>query len=153
MVAAGAGFFDAAAFGGTLPSGTVTLAAGQTTGTFTILLPQNALTGPSEDLAVDITSPGGTPIFAPTSQATVFQLPSGPTADTEFSYLTNLGVFHQNGNSYTLDLGDIGAGEAQPLLPQFGLGNTARSGGHLGGTFTFGTVSGVTVSAASCPAH
>ena len=72
VIAAGAGFADATTFGGTLPSGTVTIAAGATLVPFTINLPANALgVLPTEKLEVQIGTPGGNPIFAPLAIATI----------------------------------------------------------------------------------
>jgi hypothetical protein len=145
--------FTAASFGGTLPSGQVTITAGQTSAQFAVNLPLGALgTAPNENLEVQISAPDGTPILAPTATATVIAPPEpGPPAVSQLASLTNLGTFTQNGNHYTLDLGQIGLGQPLPAL-QFAVENTAASpADQLGGTFDVANVAGFTVTGASLP--
>ena len=141
----GAGYFDASAFGGTLPSGTVTISPGQTSGQFTIEVPANALgTQPSEKLAVEISAPNATPVFSPTAETIVInsQPEPGNAAVPVFEELTTLGTFTQNGNAYTLDLGTVPL-SAMPRI-QFALANNAMvPADDLEGTFLVTSGSGV----------
>jgi hypothetical protein len=152
VVAAGAGDLDAAAFGGILPTGTITIAAGQTLGTFTIDVPQGALgSAVSDDVAVQITSPGTTAVFAPTASASISTPQPGAPPAPELLDLTTYGTFLQDGNDYTLDLGAIQYGQSLPTL-QFGIENAAAApADELGGTVSADTVEGFTVSGDTLP--
>ncbi len=166
VISPNANDFNAAAFRGTLPSGSITIAAGQTTGTIAVDVPQGALgTLPSEDVAIQITSPSGVPVFAPNSvEAVGATQPTAPiitlmgggtgggsttqssTALPELEYLGALGTFTQSGNNYTLNLGDVTLGESLSAL-QFAVTNGAGAlGDSLMGSFTWPTVAGFTVS-------
>ena len=129
VVAAGAGFLEAADFGGVLPSGQVTIVAGQTAAAFTITLPQAVLgTLASEGLQVLVSAPDAQPVFAPTAQVTVVnsQPEPGPAAIAQLVDLSDLGTFTQNGTTGTLDLGTVLQG--QSIAPvQFGIDNTATA--------------------------
>ncbi len=152
VVAAGAGYVGAASFGGTLPTGSVTIAAGEIESQFTIDLPLGALGDvPTESLDVSISSPDGTPLFVSSAQDTIHQEIPGPPPVPTLVDLTNLGSFSQSGNNYTLDLGQIQA--AAPIPPiQFEIENAAAAPSDaLGGTFTVDPVEGFTVSGASLP--
>ncbi len=139
VIAPGAGFFDTTTFGGSLPTGRVTIAAGQTIVPFTIDLPQNALGArPSENLEVQISARGGQAIFAPTAQASVVNSQSEPGAPAiaQLSYIGHLGSFSAIGGAYTLDLGTVPQGQVLPQL-QFALSNAATApADELGGTFS-----------------
>ncbi|MBV8778350.1 MAG: choice-of-anchor D domain-containing protein, partial [Alphaproteobacteria bacterium] len=153
VVAPDAGDLAASLFGNGA-TGSITIAAGQTAGHFTLDVPQGALgpTTPSETLKVAISTPGGTPIFVSTAQATVAQPIQGPPPLPVLSDLTTLGTFADNGHGhYTLDLGAIQAGEPLPPL-QFALTNTAAAGAdNLGGTFSATAVEGFSVAGAALP--
>ena len=143
--------FNAAAFGGTLPAGSITIAAGQTTGTITIDVPQGALGAlSSEDVALQISTPDSVPIFAPASveavtQATVTAPTPLNTAVAQLEYLGSVGTFSQSGDNYTLDIGEIQFGAPLPAL-QFSIANAATSSGDaLSGTFAWPTVAGFDV--------
>ena len=133
----------ASAFGGTLPSGSVTLAAGTTSGTFTINVPQGALGGSaSADLAVQISTPSGVPIFAPDGQVTLLAPQPGAPPVPQLVDLTNFGNLTQDGNNYTLNLGAVQFGETLPTL-QFAIENAANApADELTGTITWSTVAG-----------
>jgi hypothetical protein len=95
------GDLDATAFGGTLPSGQVTIAAGQTSSQFTVDVPAGALGNqPSAVLVGQITAPNN-PVFASTAQTTIVN--GTPTAGTpavaQLVLLTNVGTLAQNGNN------------------------------------------------------
>jgi hypothetical protein len=145
----------ASAFGGTLPSGKITLAAGTTSGTLTINVPQGALGGlSSADLAVQISTPSGVPIFAPDGQAVLLASQPGAPPVPRLADLTTLGNFTQDPshpNSYTLDLGAVQVGETLPTL-QFAIENAATApSDQLTGTFSIPTVAGLSYSGASIP--
>ncbi len=139
--------FTAQDFGGLLPTGEITIAAGNTEGQFTIDVPQGALgTTPDKNVVVQISTPGSVPIFASTAQAEVTQPVAGPPAVPQLEDLTNFGDFSQVGNNYTLDLGAIQLGETLPTL-QFGIVNAADApADQLDGTFRWSTVVGFDVS-------
>ena len=150
VIAPGAGSLDAAAFGGTLPSGEITIAAGGTTGQITVAVPQGVLgTTASENLAVQISSPGGVPIAAATAQEVIYQPEPGAPAVPQLEYLSQFGnfTFDAATNTYTLDLGAVQLGEPLPTL-QFGIVNAATApADQLTGTITWSTVAGYTVDA------
>ena len=152
VVANGAGSLDAAAFGGTLPSGSVTIAAGRTTAQVTIDVPAVALgVLPSEGLAVDVSSPSGGPVFTATATETLAQPVAGPPPVPQIESLTRLGTFTQVGNSYTLDLGDVQYGEPLPDL-LFGITNAGTgSADALSGTLSVASADGFTVTGTSLP--
>ena len=149
----GAGFLGAAAFGGTLPSGSLSIQPGTVEQQFTINLPTGALgTLPSEKLKVQITSADGTPIFVGSAQDAITQAIAGPPPVPALVDLTNFGSFVQEGNNYVLNLGSVQAGQPLPNF-QFGIENTASGASDfLGGSLTYDTVEGFTVSGASLPA-
>jgi hypothetical protein len=98
-----AGNFSAAAFGGTLPSGQVTLNAGQSMADFVVALPVGALGAmASEALAVSISTASGTPIFAATAHTAVTQ-PFG---------ITSIGATTGDGSSH------VAAGDTVTLWVQ-----------------------------------
>ena len=121
VIAAQAGDLGANAFGGTLPSGSVTIPAGATSGQFTIEVHKGALGATaSENLAVQISSPEDVPLVASISRETVFQPEPGAPAVPQLEYLGNFGNFTRSGNNNTLDLGAVQLGEPLPIL-QFGI--------------------------------
>ena len=148
-----AGDLTAQAFGGTLPTGQITIAAGASTGEFTIDVPQGALgILPAETVAVQISSPGNVPVFAGIARETVTQPVAGPPAVPELEYLGNFGNFSRDGNNYTLDLGAVQIGELLPAL-QFGVVNAASAPADLlAGTFSVTPVAGFSVTSDSLPA-
>ena len=154
VIAPNSNDLDAEAFGGTLPTGTATILAGQTSAQFTIDVPQGALgQSPSATLEVSIAAPGGVPLLTSTGQATVVQPEPGPAPVPELSYLGTIGTFVANSStSYTLDLGAIQLGE--PVLPlQFSIANAATApADQLTGTFTVDPVMGFEVTGDQIPA-
>jgi hypothetical protein len=145
VIAPNSAYLGASTFGGTLPSGTVTISAGQTGGQFEIDVAANALgTQPSETLAVQISAPDGNPIFAVTGETVVtdsLPVPGNAPAPV-LEDLTNLGTFTQSGNAYTLDLGTVPL-SAVPQI-QFALANNATAPADgLAGSFSVTSGSGV----------
>ena len=138
-----------AAFGGTFPSGTVTIAAGQTAGSFTINLASSVLGQlPSSTLEVEISTPNGEPIFASTAQTTIVnnQAVAGQVAVPVFATLADLGNFTQTGSAYTLDLGSLIQGQTLSAL-QFAVENAADApADDLRGTFSAVDTSALTLS-------
>ena len=130
--------YTAALLGGTLPSGQVTIAAGQTTAMLTIAVPQNALgVVPTADLAVQVSSTDDTPVFASTAVTTIVndEPQPGATAIAQFFNLRD-GSFTQSGTTYTLDLGMLAQGELSPTI-NLAVGNVAAgSADALSGSFT-----------------
>jgi autotransporter passenger strand-loop-strand repeat protein len=149
VVAPGLGYFDAAAFGGTLPSGQVVIPQNQTATQFTITLPQGAVGSlPSENLEVLISAPSGQPLFAPTATAVVVnsQAEPGAPAIPTLAQVTPLGTLTQSGNAYTLNIGTLMQGVAVPNFI-LALNNAATPpADELGGVFSVGTGSGFAIS-------
>ncbi len=146
------GDIGAAAFG-TLPSGSVTIAAGQTMAQVTIDVPPTALgAAPQGQFELGISSPAGVPIFTPSAKAIVTQPLAGPPPVPVLSSLTRLGTLTEVKNtSYALDLGDIQYGEPLPAI-LFGLTNAGpTTSDALGGAFTVASADGFTVTGASLP--
>jgi hypothetical protein len=151
VIDSNAGDVAAAAFGGMLPSGSVVIAAGQTSVQFTIDVPQNALgAAPQENLQVQISSPGSAvAVFAPTAETAIVNPTPEPgnPADPILTYLGNAGTFTFDAetNTYTLNLGGLTQGTA-PLGLNFGVVNGAAApADNLGGSFTVPTGAGFTV--------
>jgi hypothetical protein len=157
---AGAGFFGASAFGGTLPSGDVTIAAGTESTTFQVAVPATALGNmPNENLQVQVSSgPGNAtalPVFAPTAQTEIDNdqpVPGNP-AIPELSELSGGGTltFNAGTNTYTLDLGTLLQGSQQSTI-EIALDNMATPpADSLDGSFTTPLGSGFGVTGASLP--
>ncbi|WP_420382129.1 RHS repeat-associated core domain-containing protein [Novosphingobium sp.] len=128
-------YFNAADFGGTLPSGTVTILAGQTTALVTVEVPNAALgAGTDKWLAVAISGTGANPVYASTAQVDVINnVPVAGTAPqplleyvlgNAIGATENAPSLAQSGNSYVLDLGNVVQGTAVAAL-QFALANLA----------------------------
>ncbi len=65
-------FFDATDFGGTMPFGSVTIAAGTTVSPAAIDVPASAIgTATDKWLMISVTAPGGNPIYDPTAQTDI----------------------------------------------------------------------------------
>jgi hypothetical protein len=119
VVAPEAGDLNAGAFGGALPSGSVTITAGSTITQFTIDVPAGSLgTDPSDVLEVGISAPNGEAIFAPTAQTIIINdtAEPGPPPVPMLALLTNVGTLTQVGTAYTLALGNVIQGEPLPQL-------------------------------------
>ena len=139
VTAPGGGYLDAASFGGVLPSGTVTIAAGQTTATIEIDVPQTALaTLPTAALQVAITAASGDAVYAPTAQTTLVNSAptAGPSALPEYGLLSGPGVLTGAGGADTIELGTFVQGEVVPQL-RLGVANAGSAGSDsLGGIIT-----------------
>jgi hypothetical protein len=157
-------FFTAADFGGIVPSGTVTIAAGQTLAAFTIDVPATALgLAPDKWLQVEVSSPGGTTVFSPTAQADIVNNTPEPGSPAEpvIEFLQSaIPVATENaqtltlaGNDYTLDLGQVLSNEAFPPL-QFAVANAATlTSDSLSSVITAISGSGFYVSGTQPPAQ
>ena len=89
----GANAANAADFGGTLPSGTVSFAAGETTRTITVLVSGDTATEAAETFAVTLSAPtGGATISSATATGTILNDDGAPPSST--SLLIN-GSFEQ----------------------------------------------------------
>ena len=139
VVDGGTGYLGAAAFGGSLPSGTVTVPAGEVTANFTVDVPANALgTMPDAKLEVQISAPGGDTVFAPEATSTIANNTPEPgnLAIPELAELTSVGTLTQNGSAYTLDLGTLTAGAAVPAVQLAILNAAMAPGDSLTGKFS-----------------
>jgi hypothetical protein len=149
VVAPGSGYLGAAAFGGTLPTGSVVIPAGQTSAQFTIEVPQGALgSDPSDKLQVQIAPTDSTPIFTP--QATVTIANSEPVAGNPATPLlvdlTHPGALTQTGaNAFTLNLGTLSQGQPATAEQLALVNNAVAPADLLGGTFGAPLGSGFTV--------
>jgi hypothetical protein len=139
VVDGGSGYLGAAAFGGVLPSGQITIAAGQTTGQIALALPQNILgAAPSGNLEIEISDPNGVALAAPTAQTEIDNNTpeAGAPAAPQLDYLGTQGAFTFDAatNTYELNLG----GEIQGALlssAQFAIVNGAAApADNLSGT-------------------
>ena len=151
VVSGGSGDLGATAFGGTLPSGAVTIAANSTMAQFTVQVPTGALGSlPSANVQVQIAAPNGDPVFASTAQTTLTNpaTVAGSPAVPQLAYLGSVGSFTQSGNTYTLTLSSV-QDQSVPAL-QFAIINAATgTSDSLGGTFSSPTGNGFTVSGAT----
>jgi len=139
----GDGYLGAADFGGTLPSGAVTIAAGLTGGVFTIALPDIG-TDVSDKLRVQITGisvdGGGT---APTPVSTAVDVTvvnheqtEGVDAEAAFVEFSGGGTLTHVGNAWTLNLGNLVQAGDSPLIT-LGAANLAALGANtLSGSYT-----------------
>ena len=137
-----AGFLTAASFGGTLPSGTVTITAGQTTGTFQIALPSIG-TDVTDEVRIAIT--GITTADNSTAPATVAPTidlqvvnhapTEGTDAQPSFVAFSGGGTLTHVGNAWTLDLGNLALGATVPQV-SVGVANLGAAGANaLSGTY------------------
>ncbi len=149
VTAPGAGYLDASAFGGTLPSGSVTIAAGQTSATFSVPVAAGALgTLPSRILQVNITPQDGETVFAPNAQTTIVNdtVEPGIAAVPALVLLGGVGTLTQNGNAYTLNLGSLAVGASLQDL-SLAIENVVGVGGNtLAGVLAASEAPGFTVS-------
>ena len=137
VVAPGAGYFNAADFGGTLPTGQVTLLAGQSSATITISIPNAAIAAASEALRVQITNGGGFLVFGGTADVDVANNTpvAGTHASPAFEKLFGAGVLSHVGNSWTLNLGAFVQGQQVENLLLAVANLVASPGNSLSGTF------------------
>ncbi len=138
VVDPGPGFLTAAAFGGTLPNGTVTIAAGQTSAVFTVAMPADVLgAAADETLEVVISSSTGETVFAPLAQTQI--LAPTPRAGNPATPLVEKiggdGTLSGAAASYVLNLGTVSQ-YANPLLADLGvLNNGTIPADLLSGSF------------------
>ena len=151
VISPGSGFLTAADFGGTLPSGTATIDTGNSSGGITIELPAGAVGGDvSDTLRVQISDTGGTPLLGTTADVQITN--SSPVAGTpalpQFVELSGPDALVQTGNDYTLDLGRLVIGSADPVI-DLAVANQATAGANLlSGSFTLAGDGALTVSGA-----
>ena len=169
VIAPDGGELGLVAFGGTLPGGEVTIAAGQSTAQVTLDLPAGILGSlASQNLMVTISATDSTPVFAPTATVEIVNAAPepGPAAAPELVNLSGTGLLVQDAVGYVLDLGTLVTGESlNPAV--LGLANNTTAGSDLlsgsfgsaiGGGFSLataalgtiaagGTVAGLTLSA------
>ena len=131
-------FFSASDFGGAFPTGSVTIAAGQTQADFTINVPNSALLGTTNKwLGVSITPAGDNPLYGPSAQVDVLNNHpiAGPPAQPAIALASSATLIPteyqptliKSGNAYTLNLGNILDNiTLQPL--SFSLANMAAPG-------------------------
>ena len=131
-----ASYLGLSAFGGTLPSGSVTIAAGQTSAQFSISVPADVLgTLPDGNLQVTITPTGGETVFAPSAQTSIVNgtVEAGTSAVPEFALLSGDGTLTHTGNAYTLSLGTLTLGESVQNLALAIENAVGVTGNSLGG--------------------
>ena len=153
-VVANPGDIGPSAFGGTLPSGSVTIPAGAQAAQFEIDLPDGALgTAPTGTLEVQLSNPSGVDgvqLIAPNAQTQIVnnQPVAGATAVPQLALLSGNGMLTQNGSSYTLDLGTLLEGEQI----KFAIDNAADApADQLSGSITATSGSGFTLSGGTIP--
>ena len=137
----------ATAFGGTLPTGTVTILAGQSSAEFTVTVAEGGLgAGTSATLMVQATPRGSIGTLNTSAQSLiVVPKPESPPLITVRNLSQN-DMLTQLGNTYNLDLGAIPFSSADSSI-NLAIGNTAGVGAdQLGGTFTTTHVTGFGVS-------
>ncbi len=143
------GYLNASDFAGDiLPSGSVVIAAGSTSASFSVEVNAGVLADlPSSDLQVMITPTGTEAVFAPTAQTTIVnnQTEPGTPSDPMFALLGGEGTLTHNGTAYVLNLGTFSQGETVDNL-SFAVENAATIGSNgLAGSLTADSVSGYTV--------
>ena len=128
--------------GGVAPSGTATIAAGATSGQFTVTLPQSVLGAlPEGTLKIELsdpTGPAGVFLFGADAQTLVVnsQAQAGTAPQPTVSLLNGPGTITQTGTAYTVDLGQVLQGQTIPSL-QFAIGNAASApADDVGGVIT-----------------
>ena len=149
VTAPDAAYFGASAFGGTLPSGSVTIAAGQTSAQFSVSVPAGVLgSQPDGNLQVTITPTGGETVFAPSAQTSIVNgtVEPGTSAVPEFALLSGDGTLTHIGNAYTLSLGALPLGAAEQTLSLAIENAVGVTGNSLGGNLTATAIPGFTVS-------
>jgi von Willebrand factor type D domain/Bacterial Ig domain len=142
----GSGYVDASAFGGTLPSGQVTIAAGQQTGNFTVSLPAGIGAQASAILQVQVSDASGIGIAAPTAQVTITnnQATPGPQAVPGFVEVAGKGQLTQNGNAWSLNLGTIAEGATVSPIELAAINMASAPADSLSGSFTASSTPGFT---------
>ena len=150
----GKSFLTAADFGGALPSGSVTITAGQTAAAITIDVPNSAIgLTPDKWLMVTASSPGNT-LYSPTAQAEILnnQPVAGIPATPAIELLSGAGTLTRTGNAYTLDLGQVTQNASLSAL-QFAIANMAPvSADNLSSVISALTGDGFDVSGTQLPA-
>ncbi len=122
-------YLDTADFGGTFPTGSVTIAAGQSEAAFSLNVPTGAIGSATDKwLMVGVTSPGGDFVYDPTAQTDIVnsQPVAGPPAVPAIELLpgsvASRATLTRTDTGYTLDLGQIAVGSSPQAL-QFAIAN------------------------------
>ena len=115
VVAPDGTYLGASDFGGALPSGTITLAAGQTSSALSISLPGGIGTAVSKTLEVEVSAAAPAVVIGATAQETIIN--GAPVAGVApffgVEFANDPGVLPtQSGTSWTFDLGALNQGEA-----------------------------------------
>ena len=129
VTAPDATYLDASAFGGTLPSGSVVIPAGQTSVPFTVSLPADVLGSTAfSNLQVSISSPTGDPIYAPQAQTQIGNdnVVASAAAIPQIALLPGAGTFSGSGGNFVLNLGTVAAGKS-PVTGSIELANAAQA--------------------------
>jgi hypothetical protein len=140
-------YLGESAFGGTLPSGSVTIAAGQTSASFSVAVPAGTLGAlPTAALQVSITPAGGETVVGHTAQVTIVNNVAEPGTPPVpvIALLSGAATLTQDGNNYTLALGPISHGSYFGNLT-FAIENLVAAGDLLGGSLAASASMGFTV--------
>ena len=138
VVAPDGSYVGADAFGGTLPSGSVSFAAGQTTAVLPIVLAQGIGDVASKVLAVQVTAPSPAVVIGTTAETTI--LNAAPTAGPAPGFAVELiggglATVVRSGDVWTIDLAPLGAGASAAGSVALAVVNTGPAGADvLGGT-------------------
>jgi hypothetical protein len=136
--ASGKSFLSASDFGGTLPSGSVTISAGETEADITVGVPNSAVaSAPNKWLILTVSSPDGNLVYDPAGQVEIVnsQPVPGAPAQPVIELLSNPAsaasgtpeTLTVTGNNYTVNLGQVLENAALPPL-QFAIVNMAMPG-------------------------
>jgi RHS repeat-associated protein len=134
-VNSGKDYLTAADFGGTLPAGSVIIAAGQTQAEVAIDVPNSAIgSAASKWLMISVSSEDGNPVYDPAGQVEIVnnQPVAGNPAQAAIQILAsatplpteNGETLTKAGDAYTVDLGNVLSGTDLPVL-QFAIANVA----------------------------
>jgi hypothetical protein len=147
VLSPGAGYLGSGNFaGGVLPTGQMTIAAGQTIATLTLDVIGGIGSVPSETVEVQVdTGQTGVPVLAPNASVTIgnAQPVAGSPAVPAFLDPSSAGTFTQSGTTATLDLGNIAQANAITEIA-LSLANNG-DGDPLSGTFTVVSSTGVVI--------
>ncbi|HEY2617868.1 MAG TPA: Hint domain-containing protein, partial [Acetobacteraceae bacterium] len=149
VLSPGAGYLGPGNFaGGVLPTGQVTIAAGQTIATLALDVIGGIGSVPSATLEVQVdTGQTGVPVLAPTASVTIGNAEpvEGNPAIPAFLDPSGAGTFTQSGTTATLDLGNIAQGNGITEIDLALVNNGDTSSDPLSGTFTVVSSDGVVI--------
>ena len=147
-------YLGASDFGGVLPAGLVTLAAGQTLAELAVVIPAGIGTVVSKNLEVVISAGTSVAVIAPYAQETIVNSAplAGPQPVLGVALANAPAVLpHQNGNSWSFDLGAVKQGSVpSPGTLTLAVLNLAASGSDgLAGALTVSGNGGLPTGASS----